>query len=244
MRLWRCVPLPGCNEFDGLIVAPSGQRSTSQRARAERSSHLRTGRTHRPTPNQITGSARSGAMLSCVRMHEKFFHVRFSSSVFLSSHTCMLTFYMCAVVFLFSFFTLPCQAFWHYLHDHKQSLSVCTTLHEVPQPWQVPTACVNVVLHQIGWQPHHDQNKDIHTNALSLTALLPGLLPPALLQPWSKRTFSALNSRSFFSAMHQKEINRQNFVAHVSVFLPFFPSAFAVCTFRHWSKSQLKDGQW
>lgn len=56
-RLWRCAPLPGCNEFDGLIVAPSGQRGTSQRARAERSSHLNTGHTHSPTPHHRIGHA-------------------------------------------------------------------------------------------------------------------------------------------------------------------------------------------
>lgn len=56
-RLWRCALLPGCNEFDGLIVAPSGQRSTSQRAWAERSSHLHTGRTHSPMLDHRIGHA-------------------------------------------------------------------------------------------------------------------------------------------------------------------------------------------
>lgn len=56
-RLWRCVPLPGCNEFDGLIVAPSGQRSTSQSAGAERSSHLHTRHTYSPTLDHRIGHA-------------------------------------------------------------------------------------------------------------------------------------------------------------------------------------------
>ncbi len=34
-RLWRRVPIPGWNEFDGLIVAPSGHNCISQRARIQ-----------------------------------------------------------------------------------------------------------------------------------------------------------------------------------------------------------------